>query len=165
MWATRFQRRNFRPELKYFNFAASSRNSGQSALVFRSRSAGNESFPGVTGTSSVKVTELYEPTGDVINPNTRASVCRTSTTSMKQNECALHDYPCGTSYECCLIGGRYVKRELFPRCLHGSHLMPVTEELEEIERKSNVCDDVIPEQNDSTRPGNDRRAARFTTSL
>jgi len=29
-------------------------------------------LPDVTVTSSVKVTELSEPTGDVINPNTRA---------------------------------------------------------------------------------------------
>jgi len=34
----------------------------------------------------VKVTELSEPTGDVMNPNTRALVCGTSTTNIKQNE-------------------------------------------------------------------------------
>jgi len=52
--------------------------------MFRSRSAGSGSLSDVTVTSSVKVTELCEPTGDVmykyiyiydinvINPNTRA---------------------------------------------------------------------------------------------
>jgi len=63
----------------------SSRNSGQSALDFRSRSAGSGSLSGVTVTSSVKVTALSEPTGDVMNPNTRALVCGMSTTNIKQN--------------------------------------------------------------------------------
>jgi len=49
--------------LKYFNFEASSRNSGQSALEF-SLVAGSGSLSDVT--SSVKVTELSEPTGDVM---------------------------------------------------------------------------------------------------
>jgi len=31
------------------------------------------------------VTEPSEPTGDVINPNTRALVCGMSTTNIKQN--------------------------------------------------------------------------------
>jgi len=83
MWATRLQRRVFRPKLKYFNFEAGS--SGQSALEFRSRSAGSGSLSVVTVTSSVKVTELSEPTGDGMNPNTRALVCGMSTTSIKQN--------------------------------------------------------------------------------
>ncbi|TNN50522.1 hypothetical protein EYF80_039271 [Liparis tanakae] len=68
-----FQRRNFRPELKYLNFEASSRNSGQSALEFRSRSWKRKSLRR-NGNFIVKVTELREPTGDVINPNTRASL-------------------------------------------------------------------------------------------
>jgi len=94
--AARFQRHHFRPELKYFHFEASSRNSGQSALEF-SLVAGSGSLPDGTVTSSVKVTELSEPTGDVMykykyiyyinvmNPNTRALVCGTSSTSIKQN--------------------------------------------------------------------------------
>jgi len=80
--ATRLQ---FSPELKYFNFEASSRNSGQSALEFRSRSAGSGSLSDGTVTSSEKVTELSEPTGDVMNPNTRVLVCGMSKTSIKQN--------------------------------------------------------------------------------
>jgi len=53
--------------------------------MFRSRSAGSGSLSDVTLTSSVKVTELGEPTGDVMNPNTRALVCGMSTTNIKQN--------------------------------------------------------------------------------
>jgi len=53
--------------------------------MFRSRSAGSGSLSGVTVTSSMKVTELCEPTGDVMNPNTRALVCEMSTTNIKQN--------------------------------------------------------------------------------
>jgi len=34
MWPTCFQRRNFRPELKYFNFEAVISQLGQSALEF-----------------------------------------------------------------------------------------------------------------------------------
>jgi len=40
--------------------------------MFRSHSAGIVSLSDVTVTSSVKVTELCEPTGDVMIPNTRA---------------------------------------------------------------------------------------------
>jgi len=36
--------------------------------MFRSRSVGSGSLSDVTITSSVKVTELCEPTGDVMNP-------------------------------------------------------------------------------------------------
>jgi len=53
--------------------------------VFRSRSAGSGSFSDITVTSSVKLTELCEHTGDVMNPNTRALVCGMSTTNLKQN--------------------------------------------------------------------------------
>jgi len=89
MWVTRLQRRVFSgaifaPSWNISALRRSSRNSGQSALEF-ALVAGSGSLSDTTVTSSVKVTELCEPTGDVMNPNTRALVCGTSTTSIKQN--------------------------------------------------------------------------------
>ncbi|TNN46357.1 hypothetical protein EYF80_043445 [Liparis tanakae] len=77
-----YQRRRV---LKYFNFEAVISQLGpigsRVPLSWRWR---RKSFRR-NGNFMVKVTELSEPTGDVINPNTRASVWGTSSTSMKQN--------------------------------------------------------------------------------